>query len=82
MKCKEDVEFGVQCQTRRSVSLYDGSIEWSKYFGSIAVLGFYVYEIMCARSGWRRLLGKRTDVQKYKLILNNSDNDYPDEQFF
>jgi hypothetical protein len=33
------VEFGVQCQTGRSVSLYDGNIDWSKYFGNIAVLG-------------------------------------------
>ena len=51
MKCKEDVEFGVQCQTGRSVSQYDGSIDWSKYFGSIAFLGLYVYEIMYARRG-------------------------------
>jgi len=51
MKCKEGVEFGVQCKTRRSVGLYLGSIEWSKYFGSFAVLGLCIYDTMYARRG-------------------------------
>jgi hypothetical protein len=51
MKCKVGVEFGVQCKTGRSVGLYFGSMDWSKYFTSFAVLEFYVYEIICARRG-------------------------------
>ena len=51
MKCKDGEEFDIHCKTERSVGLYFGSIDWSKYFGSLAVLGLYIYEIMCTRRG-------------------------------